>query len=356
MSYVMKKSYDISIIVCCYGGEETIEGCLNSLKYQKRDDISIEVLLIDDGSKDGTSKKIFNFLENNSDLGNLQFNYFRKENEGLSIARNFGIRKSNSSIVAFIDEDAEADENFAKNIITGFNSNTHINCIGGNVLLKNTENSFAQIIQKSIFSLYMKTPNTFIGTNMAFRKEFLIAVGGFQPEFIYRGDETLLKTKSKENISILISENIIVKHPQPSTLKKWLTAKYQSGYFSAAINDFIKLKDIMHYRRIIVALITLSTPLFVLLFFILNSNISYILLILFVLFLISRFILNNSINNVIIEYYNNSQEIKKLSKSHYIRYIVVLGYIYSDFGYLKGVFVFHKYVWKTLKNPELIEY
>ena len=37
MSYVMKKSYDISIIVCCYGGEETIEGCLNSLKYQKRE-------------------------------------------------------------------------------------------------------------------------------------------------------------------------------------------------------------------------------------------------------------------------------------------------------------------------------
>jgi glycosyltransferase involved in cell wall biosynthesis len=259
----MKKRYDISIIVCCYSGEETIEACLESLMNQERDNISIEVILVDDGSKDGTSKKISNFLESNSILNNLHFKYFRKENEGLSIARNYGISKSRSDIVAFIDEDAVADLNFSKNIIQLFIENKKVNCIGGKVELLNIDNSFANIIQKSIFSFQMKSKYSVIGTNMAFRKSLFTDVGGFQPEFTYRGDESALFAKAKGKIFIMKSDNVIVKHPQPPTLYKWLKTRYENGYFGAAVNELVNKENITNFKHLTYSLLLLFLPIFV---------------------------------------------------------------------------------------------
>ena len=57
----MKK---VSIIVPCYNVEKYIERCLNSLINQEYS--NIEILCIDDGSKDNTKKIIKNFLEKDS--------------------------------------------------------------------------------------------------------------------------------------------------------------------------------------------------------------------------------------------------------------------------------------------------
>ena len=48
-----KDEVDISIIVCCYNGNSTINSCLESLLNQKRSNIYIEIVLVDDGSIDG---------------------------------------------------------------------------------------------------------------------------------------------------------------------------------------------------------------------------------------------------------------------------------------------------------------
>ena len=74
----MKK---VSIIVPCYNVEKYIERCLNSLINQEYK--NIEILCIDDGSKDNTKEIIENFLEKDK-----RIQYFYKENGGLSSARN----------------------------------------------------------------------------------------------------------------------------------------------------------------------------------------------------------------------------------------------------------------------------
>ena len=50
----------ISVVVCCYGGENTIEECLNSLLNQKINRKLFEVIIVDDGSKDGSTQILKN--------------------------------------------------------------------------------------------------------------------------------------------------------------------------------------------------------------------------------------------------------------------------------------------------------
>ena len=86
------------IIVPIYNVENYLEKCLLSLKQQTY--AHYRVLMIDDGSTDGSTKiaRSFEDCEDN-------FFYFRKENGGLSDARNFGIDKSMADYILFIDSD-----------------------------------------------------------------------------------------------------------------------------------------------------------------------------------------------------------------------------------------------------------
>jgi cellulose synthase/poly-beta-1,6-N-acetylglucosamine synthase-like glycosyltransferase len=306
----------------------------------------IEVLLIDDGSKDGTAKRILNFLESNSTLTNLQFNYFRKQNEGLSIARNFGIRKSNSSIVAFIDEDAIAEENFSTNIIKLFSKNPGVNCIGGAVELSNTDNSFAKIIHYSIFSFQMKSENAIIGTNMSFRKSLFHEVGGFQPEFTYRGDESAFLRKANGKIKILKSENVIVKHPQPQNLFIWLKTRFQNGYFSSAVYDLEKINNKFRFKRLLFSLFTLFYPMLIICGFAFSNNVvlNLSLLVLYLLFFVNRFLFSKALTNLLNEYYKNTN--RNILIVPYICFIVILGSIAEDYGDFRGFIKYKNFKWQ----------
>ena len=117
---------DLSVIVCCYKGEETIEKCLDSLCNQSYNKKNYEVVIIDDDSIDNSAERIKTFIGGREN-GFPKIKYFKKLNEGLSVARNFGIENSSSELISFIDEDAKADKNFVKNVIKSFKTNHEIN-------------------------------------------------------------------------------------------------------------------------------------------------------------------------------------------------------------------------------------
>jgi len=90
----MKK---ISIIVPIYNIENYIKQCVESILEQN--DSNFELLLIDDGSTDNSYKIIKEYESNNN------VKIYKKENGGLSDARNFGILKSTGEYLMFIDGD-----------------------------------------------------------------------------------------------------------------------------------------------------------------------------------------------------------------------------------------------------------
>ena len=92
----------VSVIVPCYNGEKDIERCLNSIVNQTYK--KIEVIVVDDGSKDNSKELIKEYVNNYPNV-----NYYYKKNGGLSSARNFGLKKATGDYIAFVDSDDYID-------------------------------------------------------------------------------------------------------------------------------------------------------------------------------------------------------------------------------------------------------
>ena len=99
----------ISIIVPVYNVQLYIKKCLDSLCNQTYN--NIEIIIVNDGSTDESEKII---LENFHD--NEKIKYYKKENGGLSSARNYGIRISKGKYLAFVDSDDYVNKDFIKDL------------------------------------------------------------------------------------------------------------------------------------------------------------------------------------------------------------------------------------------------
>ncbi|EOL47546.1 glycosyltransferase family 2 protein [Enterococcus phoeniculicola] len=88
----------ISFILPIYNTEETLlRQCLNRLEQYST--IPIEIVLVDDGSS-STIKKIADEY-----VSDVRFHYYYQENQGVSAARNTGLRHAHSEWVFFLDPD-----------------------------------------------------------------------------------------------------------------------------------------------------------------------------------------------------------------------------------------------------------
>lgn len=95
----------VSIIVPFYNVENYIEKCLQSLVNQTLEDI--EILLVNDGSKDKSEAIAKQFVEKYPN----KIIYLEKENGGLSDARNYAIPYAKGEYIAFLDSDDYVETN-----------------------------------------------------------------------------------------------------------------------------------------------------------------------------------------------------------------------------------------------------
>ena len=89
----------VSVIVPFYNVEGYIEKCLETLVNQTLEDI--EIILVNDGSKDRSIEIVNKFLEAYPE----KLVYLEKENGGLSDARNYAIPYAKGEYIAFLDSD-----------------------------------------------------------------------------------------------------------------------------------------------------------------------------------------------------------------------------------------------------------
>ena len=94
-----------SVIIPAYNAERTIRRCLDSLVSIVRDDV--ELLVINDGSKDGTGEICQEYAERYSNV-----HYLYKENGGVSTARNMGLDEATGEYILFVDSDDFVTEEY----------------------------------------------------------------------------------------------------------------------------------------------------------------------------------------------------------------------------------------------------
>jgi len=102
--------YKISVIVPVYKVRNRILRTLDSLKAQTFKEF--EVLFIDDGSPDTSSEFTDNYLKNS----HVIYRIIKKENGGVSSARNFGIKEAKGEYIQFLDSDDYIDKNMLKDL------------------------------------------------------------------------------------------------------------------------------------------------------------------------------------------------------------------------------------------------
>ncbi len=98
------KNLSLTVIIPTYNRKDILRKCLNALFDQTYPQSDYEVIIVDDGSTDGT-EEIVKFLINSSPciLG-----YFKQKHKGPAAARNLAIKNTRGRIILFLDDDSIA--------------------------------------------------------------------------------------------------------------------------------------------------------------------------------------------------------------------------------------------------------
>ena len=95
----------LSIIVPVYNVEKYIDKCLETLVNQTLEEL--EIIIVNDGSQDNSKKIIEKYVKQYP----TKIKYYEKKNEGLSSARNYGLKYATGEYVAFLDADDYVEKN-----------------------------------------------------------------------------------------------------------------------------------------------------------------------------------------------------------------------------------------------------
>ena len=171
----------VSVIVCSYNGAATIEGTLKGL--ERLEYPRVEVIVVDDGSTDGTSAIAETF----------DVRLIRTENRGLSSARNTGCEAASGDIVAYLDDDASPDPHWLHYLVHTLLT-TDAAGVGGPNLPPPEDGFVATCVANAPGGpvhvlLDDRDAEHVPGCNMALRKSTLAALGGFDPRFRTAGDD-----------------------------------------------------------------------------------------------------------------------------------------------------------------------
>ena len=114
-----EKTIMISVIVPIYNVEEYLEECLESIRNQTY--TNIEVILVNDGSTDGSKEICERFCQQDN-----RFKLVTQENQGLSAARNRGVKESIGEYIMFVDSDDVVKYNIVEVLFFYMNSDVDI--------------------------------------------------------------------------------------------------------------------------------------------------------------------------------------------------------------------------------------
>ena len=212
----------VSVVVCTYNGSATLDECLRSL--ERLDYPNYEVILVDDGSTDAVPSIAARFPN---------VRYVRQENRGLSAARNTGALATTGEIVAYTDDDCIADEAWLLYLVRAMQTQ-RVDVVGGPNVPPASDAWTARCVAASPggpshVMLDDRRAEHVPGCNMAFRRDRLLELGGFDAQFRQAGDDVDICWRFIDSgMEIGYAPAALVWHHRRATVKAYL--KQQTGY------------------------------------------------------------------------------------------------------------------------------
>lgn len=175
-----EKQVDVSIIIPCYNGMRTITECLASLVALDPASPSHEIIVVDNGSTDGSVKVIKTFKQVTL--------LFEHTIQGPAAARNTGVRASVGTTLAFIDIDCIATPRWLIESVSAFKDPAVV-AVGGGIEGSVAENAIQQWMndakildpEGALNHPFMPFVQT---ANALYKKEAFMEAGGFDTGLI----------------------------------------------------------------------------------------------------------------------------------------------------------------------------
>ena len=234
----------ISIIIAIFNRKDELFELLNSLIAQT--DKNFEVIIVDDGSIIDLLPTVETFKEM------LEIQYFKKENSGPGLSRNYGARRAKNDWLVFVDSDVIVEKDYIENIKKNL-ENTDCAAFGGadkahkgfNLLQKAISYSMTSVfttggIRGSKKAVTRFQPRSF---NMGVNKEIFLKIGGFS-EMRIGEDPDLSMTIWENGYQTAFFDDIGVYHKRRTDLGKFSKQVYQFGCARPILNqrhpDYVK--------------------------------------------------------------------------------------------------------------------
>ena len=189
----------LTAIICTYNRAKYIGNLLESIAANDLDKNEYEILLVDNNCTDNTREICEAFAKAHKDV---QFRYTKEPEQGLSAARNRGIREAKGDILVYVDDDALIDSWYLRTIAEYMSTHPEISAIGGKILplYETKEPNWMSPYTKTLLTAWMdfgdevrpfpkgKFPG---GGNSAYRADVFEKVGLFNTELGRKGDSLM---------------------------------------------------------------------------------------------------------------------------------------------------------------------
>ncbi|HEY8351171.1 MAG TPA: glycosyltransferase family 2 protein [Sphingomonadales bacterium] len=213
----------VSVVIPVFNAARTIERALASVFRQTFTDY--EVILVDDGSSDGSVARIEEVLDAAGEARRARCRVIRlPQNQGAAAARNAGIKAAQGEFVAFLDADDEWLEDKLARQIAAFDAAGDAVVGGCNAEWRGVSGKFSHHLEDGpvvtgrdawkalLKSCYLSTPCVIA------RRDALEAAGGFDPALPVGEDQDLWFRLAESGPVLYLTDVLVRIHKQPDSL------------------------------------------------------------------------------------------------------------------------------------------
>jgi len=198
------ESVRVSIVVAAYNDRDRLHECLLSLSRQQHAGGAAQIVVVDDGSTDGTAEMV-----RRDHPGVL---LVEGDNRGAEVARNRGVDAAGGEIIAFIDSDCTAEPGWLQRIVDSLRANPLL-VIGGRIVHRGT--FWQRLIGIADFGEYQgptaREVRTLPTCSMGVWKELFTQVR-FDPRLRPNADTLLCEGLRRLGATLRYEPDIVVRH------------------------------------------------------------------------------------------------------------------------------------------------
>lgn len=224
-----------TVIVPTHNHADQVGACLAGLAAQQMLEGSLEILVVDAGSTDGTAAVVERWLAQPRDL---DARLLRVTGASLATARNAGAQVARGDLLLFIDADCVPAADWAATLCRSFDDPAVVGVRGA--LRTAQRGLIPAFVQAEYDDRYDRMRSfdaiDFIDNYAAgYRREIFLANGGFDAFFVACEDQELSFRLAEKGYRMVFQPGAVVSHRHDAGLGSYMRRKYHQGYWKAPL-------------------------------------------------------------------------------------------------------------------------